>query len=233
MDSSEVRVTNPKTGGQKGQKLARYDLIPPRAIEALAEHYGRGARKYADRNWEKGVDWSLSFAALQRHVWAWWNGEETDDEGNSHLAAAMWHVAALIEYGATHPELDDRPQPQSLKDWIWKDVFIETNKHRLAEVARQATDAERLFFHRVERPGDLPGHEARLINYSNFEWSNANREGWLTPAGRDADAMLDAEDEFDEDFLAYLDWRDGVDEPAAKVWGLPGGPRYLAWRDTR
>lgn len=108
MDSEEVRVTNNCTGGQKGQKLARYDLIPPRALHALAEHYGRGAKKYADRNWEKGVNWSLNFAALQRHLWAFWGGEDNDEEGNSHLAAAMWHVAALIEYGHTHPGLDDR-----------------------------------------------------------------------------------------------------------------------------
>lgn len=154
MDSSEVRITNPKTGGQKGQKLARYDLIPPRAIEALAEHYGRGAQKYADRNWEKGVDWSLSFAAMQRHVWAWWNGEEADNDGNSHLAAAMWHVAALIEYGHTHPELDDRPRQQ--------------------------------------------------------EW--------------------DAEDKFDEDFLAYLDWRDGFHERNLVAGALNN---LFAWKDTR
>lgn len=188
MDSSEVRVTNPKTGGQKGQKLARYDLIPPRAIEALAEHYGRGAQKYADRNWERGVDWSLSFAAMQRHVWAWWNGEETDEDGNSHLAAAMWHVAALIEYGGTHPELDDRPN--SIDSSLSDEDLEWAVKYR----------------------GDCPPNMAYLLNTSH----------WMLPQ---SDPELDAEDKFDEDFLAYLDWRDGVDEP--------GGPRYLAWRDTR
>ncbi len=104
-------VTNPDTGGRKGQKLARFDLIPPRALEELAKHFGRGALKYADRNWELGVNWSLNFAAMQRHLWAWWDGENDDPEtGSSHITAAMWHCAALLEYEVTHPELDDRPQ---------------------------------------------------------------------------------------------------------------------------
>ena len=46
----EVRVVDPVTGGEKGAKLARFDLIPPEATWALAEHYGKGCAKYSDRN---------------------------------------------------------------------------------------------------------------------------------------------------------------------------------------
>ena len=45
-DSKEVRVTDAKTGGQKGKKMARFSLIPPEMLWALAEHYGKGAEKY-------------------------------------------------------------------------------------------------------------------------------------------------------------------------------------------
>lgn len=110
MTTSERRVTNEVTGGEKGQKLARFDLIPAGPLWALAEHYGRGSGKYADRNWEKGVDWSLNFAALQRHAWAWWGGEDIDESGSHHMAAVAWHAFALLEYARTHPELDDRPR---------------------------------------------------------------------------------------------------------------------------
>lgn len=107
--TSEVRLTDPETGGQKGTKLARYDLIPPDALHQLAEHYGYGATKYEDRNWEKGYRWSLSFAALQRHAWAFWRGEDIDpDSGRAHLAAVMFHAAALLTFAETHPEKDDR-----------------------------------------------------------------------------------------------------------------------------
>src|SRR5210317_809065 len=73
-------VTNPTTGGRKGQKLARYDLIPTLPLEKLAEQYGRGAAKYDERNWERGYDWSLSYEAAQRHLNQFWSGEDWDDE---------------------------------------------------------------------------------------------------------------------------------------------------------
>lgn len=108
----EKIITNQKTGGQKGQKDARFDLMPPNVLWALAEHYGRGAKKYGEeRNWEKGTDWSLNFAAAQRHMWQWWAGEDTDEEtGSSHLICAIWQMAALYTFTQTNVELDDRPQ---------------------------------------------------------------------------------------------------------------------------
>lgn len=112
--TTEKRIINAKTGGEKGQKLARYDLVPGDALWALAEHFGRGAEKYADRNWEKGTAWSLNFAAAQRHMWEWWGGENIDDEtGSSHLIAAAWHMFALFHFMNTRPELDDRPSEES------------------------------------------------------------------------------------------------------------------------
>lgn len=108
---TEVRVIDPKTGAAKGSKLARFDLLPTEPLVALAEHYGRGALKYEDRNWERGYKWSLSFAALQRHAWAWWNGEDCDPEtGSSHMTAVAWHAFALVWYAARRAGTDDRPR---------------------------------------------------------------------------------------------------------------------------
>ena len=108
-DTTEVQVIDSFTGGQKGSKLARFDLVPAGPLYDLAEHYGRGAIKYADRNWEKGYNWSLSFAALNRHLWAWWNGENVDPEtGSSHLTAVAWHAFALREFEARGLGTDSR-----------------------------------------------------------------------------------------------------------------------------
>jgi len=108
--SGEVRVTNATTGGEKGTKEARFDLIPIHPLTELARLYGRGASKYADRNWERGYDWSLSYAALMRHLTQWWGGEDIDPEmGLSHLASVAWHAFSLAEFERTHPELDTRP----------------------------------------------------------------------------------------------------------------------------
>lgn len=93
----EVRVVDPKTGGVKCQKLERFDLIPNEFEIALARHYGKGAEKYDDRNWEKGYRWSLSVGALRRHLAAWLGGESIDPEtGSNHLIAVAWHACALF-----------------------------------------------------------------------------------------------------------------------------------------
>lgn len=99
MSKDEVRVVDPKTGGEKGSKTARFDLIPPDALWAIAEHYGRGASKYAARNWERGYNWGLSVAALERHLKARMMGEKVDAEtGSLHLTAVAWHALALLTF---------------------------------------------------------------------------------------------------------------------------------------
>lgn len=108
VNSGEERVVSP-TGGAKGQKMERYDLIPPEPLRLLAEHYGRGAKKYGDDNWTKGYDWSLNFAAMQRHAWAFWGGEDNDPEtGSPHMVAVAWHAFTLLAFASMHPEFDNR-----------------------------------------------------------------------------------------------------------------------------
>jgi hypothetical protein len=77
----------------------------------LVDVYTHGAEKYADRNWENGLHWSRIFAAIMRHLWKWWSGEDDDREsGLPHLAHAAWGCFALLEYGHTWRSLDDRPK---------------------------------------------------------------------------------------------------------------------------
>lgn len=108
--NDEIRVVNADTGGEKGSKSSRFDLVPAAALVQVANVYGQGAMKYAERNWERGYAWGLSYAALQRHLHAFWGGENDDPEsGLPHLAHAAWHCLALMTWRTTHPELDDRP----------------------------------------------------------------------------------------------------------------------------
>ena len=108
MADNEVRSVS-ATGAEKGVKDTRMDLVPIGPLRALAAHYGAGAKKYDDRNWEKGYEWSKSYAALMRHITAFWGGENVDEEGLSHLAAVAFHTFSLMEFSVTHPEFDDRP----------------------------------------------------------------------------------------------------------------------------
>jgi len=106
---TEVRMVS-STGGQKGSKLARFDLVPPIPLWELAEHYGKGCAKYAARNWERGYPWSLTYAAMMRHAVLIWQGEDIDPEtGAYHEIAVAWHAFALRQFRNDHPEFDDRP----------------------------------------------------------------------------------------------------------------------------
>jgi hypothetical protein len=85
-------------------------LIAPEMLVALATILRFGANKYAERNWELGMEWSRCFSALERHMWAWWGGEDIDLEtGRSHL----WHAACCLMFLVAYEErkigTDDRP----------------------------------------------------------------------------------------------------------------------------
>lgn len=139
MTSAEVRTTS-KTGGEKGVKLQRFDLIPVGSLTALAEHFGKGAMKYDDHQWRRGYEWSKSYSAIQRHLTAFWGGEDYDrcppsgvgctyvtakgeefrqltfdtcynHTGSHHMVAVAWHAFVLLEFIERFPEHDDRYIP--------------------------------------------------------------------------------------------------------------------------
>lgn len=88
-----------------------FDLVPVEGVKAVAAILGFGARKYAPRNWEQGMDWSRPFDAALRHLNAWWSGESNDpDSGYSHLWHATCNIFFLIAYEARSKGRDDRPK---------------------------------------------------------------------------------------------------------------------------
>ncbi len=105
----EIRVVNEKTGGEKGRKEERLELIPVEPKDELARVYNFGCKKYDVNNYLKGYDWSLSIGALLRHISAWQNGEDKDPEsGLHHLAHASWHCFALQMFQLYELGDDDR-----------------------------------------------------------------------------------------------------------------------------
>lgn len=96
---------------------ARWDLMPPDALDELADVFTLGAGKYGERNWEGGLSWGRVFAALMRHAWAWWRGEQRDPvDGQHHLASVAWCALVLMAYEKRRSGDDDRtlvPRPRS------------------------------------------------------------------------------------------------------------------------
>jgi hypothetical protein len=89
------------TGGRKfdGGKL-QYGLLPPLALKATVEILTFGAEKYEPDNWKVVPDSKRRyFDAMQRHLWAWKEGEQDDPEtGKNHLAHAMCCLMFLYEH---------------------------------------------------------------------------------------------------------------------------------------
>lgn len=87
------------------------ELIPPEFLQWTAVGLTYGAKKYAPGNWATGAgfDHSRLYGALQRHLNAYWGGEDIDPEsGNHHLAHAGCMLAFLIAHVARGFGHDDR-----------------------------------------------------------------------------------------------------------------------------
>ena len=108
-----TEVTNIKPGGVKHDlgKLP-WHLLPSEATEGLLKVLSFGAKKYTERNWEKGIVYSRVFGATMRHMWSWWRGEDLDPEtGLSHLDHAACNIAFLQTFSKREMKhFDDRPE---------------------------------------------------------------------------------------------------------------------------
>ena len=98
----------------------RFDLITPVGLFRLAQVYEGGAKKYADRNWEKGMPFSRFLDSAARHIQDYMMIALFEREGipldqlphwvnpnEDHLAQAAWNLFCVMHMELVHPELDD------------------------------------------------------------------------------------------------------------------------------
>ena len=108
-------------GRKDDVEKVRFDLVPWDAIWGITEILTFGAKKYNERNWERGMKWSRCFSAMFRHMIAWFQGKvpttyshlfgDLDLEtGKSHLLHAGCCLLFLISYEMRNVGEDDRPQ---------------------------------------------------------------------------------------------------------------------------
>jgi Domain of unknown function (DUF5664) len=141
---TEVRTTS-STGGEKGVKPERYDLLPVDALASVARLYGMGAQKYSAHNWRKGYEWSKSYAALQRHANAFWSGEDFDPEftdfDSPHLAGVIFHALTLITFMQEQPGFDDRYKRENA-----------VSEAQIAELRRRLSSEPNAILHSYNEP---------------------------------------------------------------------------------
>lgn len=81
----------------------RTDLLPFDALEGVAAVLNYGAKKYAERNWEKGLAWGRLLGATLRHLFSWGLGENLDPESGlphlDHAACSVLMLSATVRRG--------------------------------------------------------------------------------------------------------------------------------------
>lgn len=113
-NSSGLNDTGQRTEFETGalretvEGKGRFDLIPFQGLMRTAQHYENGSKKYADRNWEKGLSISRCLDSAARHLAKYADGWDDED----HLAAVVWNCYAIMFYDAEAPEMQDLPKWQ-------------------------------------------------------------------------------------------------------------------------
>ncbi len=105
-------------GGIKNSMFTDYvnkpplSLVPQALTYAAGRALGFGANKYAANNWRRGMVWSQPASGLLRHITAWLEGEDTDDESGlnhlDHAAACLAFLTHMVS-DERYKKLDDRP----------------------------------------------------------------------------------------------------------------------------
>lgn len=115
----EGKDTNPKDA--VGTKKAPLSTISGPVMFELGLSMLEGARKYGRHNYRiAGIRASVYYDAAQRHLNAWWEGEDIDpDSGLSHVVKAMACLMVLRDAEIHEMVTDDRPPPTK-EEWLKK-----------------------------------------------------------------------------------------------------------------
>mgnify|MGYP003151237939 CR=1 FL=1 len=103
----------PSQGEEGGQRdnhgKPRHDLIAPEMLDGVAAVLAFGAKKYGERDWEKGLLWGGTLASTMRHLMVWMQREELDEEsGLPHLDHAACNIMFLCAFARRGIGTDSR-----------------------------------------------------------------------------------------------------------------------------
>ena len=96
-----------ETGAKRDMHIGkgRLDLLPCNAILELAKHCENGAKKYGERNVDKGIPQHSFIDSGLRHLFKYLRG----DRDENHLVAALWNIAWAVEQDVAKPQMQDIP----------------------------------------------------------------------------------------------------------------------------
>lgn len=108
---------NPKD--RCGAKKPPLSCVPAQVLMELGLAMYEGAHKYGRYNFrETEVRASIYYDAAMRHLMAWWEGEDLDeDSGLPHVVKAITSLVVLRDAEMNGRLIDDRP-PSALPGWM-------------------------------------------------------------------------------------------------------------------
>jgi hypothetical protein len=152
-----TKDSNPKD--VVGTSKVSLSCVPMPVVFEAAIAMMEGARKYGRHNYRvAGVRGSIYYDALNRHINAWWEGEDNDpNTGVSHIAHAIACLFVLRDSMKQGNWTDDRP-PVTPDGWL-----EELNAKAAALVDKY--------------PVSVPPCVQRTAPLPVGEWSKDNKEG--------------------------------------------------------
>jgi hypothetical protein len=118
---SALKPSNPKD--IIGSRKLDLSIVPDTLLISAASAFLEGALKYGRFNWRiAGVRSSIYYAALQRHMAKWWNGQDKDkDTRVHHLASAIACLTIILDaelYGKLTDDRPPSPNPDAMAELI-------------------------------------------------------------------------------------------------------------------
>ena len=186
-DSGERKEQSTGALSDPSHMNAAMELLSPYSLWQLSTWLGKGAEKYAPRNWEKGILFSVCVGKLMRHLAEYEMGK-TDEP---HLDAigfwwhALTHYEAMIALGKLPVSLNDLPQYE--KKFVcpaeWVIAYNDPGNHH------------RCGWYVLNQDAGLHLHKDLMLYKSTGMWGNDWKYGeapgyW--PTKEDAEAALAA-----------------------------------------
>lgn len=103
-------------GSRYNEGKLKWSLISWKALEPMVEVLMFGANKYDNWNWTKGLKYTEICESLQRHLYAFLEGEDNDKESKlKHVSHILCNAMFLSYMFLFRKDMDDRYIDKNLK----------------------------------------------------------------------------------------------------------------------
>ena len=108
LEDSGKRINYGENGAMREPSEGKGDMysLPPAAILRLSKHYESGSKKYARRNYMKGIPVSRFMDSALRHIYQYLDGDDKED----HLAAIAFNILGAMQMELRNKDMLDIPE---------------------------------------------------------------------------------------------------------------------------